>query len=291
MGWTAGKWLHASLIIASLIIAGVISAGTASADTLDRITQNKSIRLAYREDAPPFSYTKADGDRAGYMLDLCRAVVVELAAQLHVPSLDIVYVPVTAASRFEAITAGKADLLCEATSATLSRREVVDFSIPTFIDGAGLMVRGDEPGDLSALGGKKVGVLAGTTTETVVRDFLKKAGVTATLVPVKTHAEGLTMLDDGTVSAYFGDRSILLFLAQNSKGPDKLRLADQYLTIEPYGLALFHGDERFRLAVDRALSHIYRSDAIEKIFANTFGGKVNPRQILQSLYVISGLPD
>jgi ABC-type amino acid transport substrate-binding protein len=42
---------------------------------------------------------------------------------------------VTAADRFEAITQQRADLLCEPTSATLTRRERVDFSIPTFLDG------------------------------------------------------------------------------------------------------------------------------------------------------------
>jgi ABC-type amino acid transport substrate-binding protein len=287
---TGGRWLSASLIIAPLIAAVLALSGAASAATLDLITREKAIRLAYREDAPPFSYTK-DGERTGYMLDLCRAVVVELAAQLHVPSLNITYVPVTAANRFEAITTGKADLLCEATSATLSRREIVDFSISTFVDGASLMVRSDGPASVAGLAGQKIGVLAGTTTETAAKEFLKGAGITATIVPAKTHDEGLAALDGGTVSAYFADRSILLFLAQDSKARDKLRLAEQYLTIEPYALALPHGDEAFRLAVDRALSHIYRTAAVEKIFANTFSGKVKPSEILQTLYAISGLPD
>jgi len=51
------------------------------------------------------------------------------------------------------------------------------------------------------------------------------------------------------------------------------------------------GDSDFRLAVDRALSHIYRSGEIVPIFERTFGGKAKPSQILQTLYLISGLPD
>jgi ABC-type amino acid transport substrate-binding protein len=290
MRGTARGQLRAGLIGVSLIAAAFGATGPASAATLDRVAQDKSVRIAYREDAPPFSYTK-DGNKTGYMLDLCRAVVVELADQLHVPSLNIVYVPVTAANRFDAITAGKADLLCEATSATLSRRESVDFSIPTFVDGASVMVRSDGPANVHGLAGQKIGVLAGTTTETAAKEFLNGAGITATIVPAKTHPEGLAMLDDGTISAYFGDRSILLFLAQDSKNREKLRLAEQYLTVEPYALALPHGDEAFRLAVDRALSHIYRKGKIEVIFAVTFSDKVKPSDILQTLYLISGLPD
>ena len=273
--------------IATLLIA----VGVASAGTLDRVGQEKSIRIAYREDAPPFSYKDKIGEPAGFMVDLCRAVAKHLADQRSLPSLNVVYVPVTASDRFEAISQQKADLLCEPTSETLSRREQVDFSIPTFLDGASLMVRADGPKNLRDLAGKKVGVLAGTTTEEALRNTLKEAGIAGDVVAAKTHDEGLAMLDDGKISAYFGDRSILLFLIKQSQAPDKLRLADDYLSVEPYALALPRGDSDFRLAVDRALSHIYRSGEIVSIFQRTFGGKAEPSQILRTLYVISSLPD
>jgi len=279
-------WLTPASIAALLVAIGITSAGT-----LDRIGQEKAIRIAYREDAPPFSYKDKIGEPAGFMVDLCRAVAKHLAEQRSLPSLNVVYVPVTAADRFEAIAQQKADLLCEPTSVTLSRREQVDFSIPTFLDGAGLMVRSDGPKNLRDLAGKKVGVLAGTTTEEALRNTLKEAGIAGDLVAAKTHDEGLAMLDEGKISAYFGDRSILLFLIKQSKAPDKLRLGDDYLSVEPYALALPRGDSDFRLAVDRALSHIYRSGEMVSIFQRTFGGKAEPSQILRTLYVISGLPD
>jgi ABC-type amino acid transport substrate-binding protein len=279
-------WLTPASIAALLVAIGIASAGT-----LDRIGQEKAIRIAYREDAPPFSYKDKIGEPAGFMVDLCRAVAKHLAEQRSLPSLNVVYVPVTAADRFEAIAQQKADLLCEPTSVTLSRREQVDFSIPTFLDGAGLMVRSDGPKNLRDLAGKKVGVLAGTTTEEALRNTLKEAGIAGDVVAAKTHGEGLAMLDEGKISAYFGDRSILLFLIKQSKAPDKLRLGDDYLSVEPYALALPRGDSDFRLAVDRALSHVYRSGEIVSIFQRTFGGKAEPSQILRTLYVISGLPD
>jgi len=173
----------------------------------------------------------------------------------------------------------------------LSRRQLVDFSIPTFLDGASLIVRADGPKKLNELTGRKVGVAAGTTTEESLRNSLRDAGIGAEVVAAETHRDGLAMLDEGKISAYFADRSILLFLIKDSKAPEKLRLADDYLSIEPYALALPRGDNDFRLAVDRALSHIYRSGEIGTIFERTFGGKAKPSQILQTLYLISGLPD
>jgi len=271
------------------VLAALATIGGASAGTLDRISQEKAIRIAYREDAPPFSYKDKIGEPVGFMVDLCREVAKKLADQLRADSLNVVYVPVTAADRFEAIQQQKADL-CEPTSATLSRREIVDFSIPTFIDGASLMIRADGPHDLKAMAGKKIGVLGGTTTEQSLRDSLKAAGTTSDVIPAKTHAEGVAMLDDGKISAYFADRSILVSLIKDSKAPGKLMLAENYLSVEPYALALPRGDEEFRLAVDRALSHIYRGGEIGPLFKRTFGD-ANPGQVLGTLYLITGLPD
>ena len=137
-----------------MLMTGVFSV-TASAGVLYRISQEKAIRIAYREDAPPFSYKDKIGEPVGFMVDLCREVAKKLADQLQLASLNVVYVPVTAADRFEAIRQQKADLLCEPTSATLSRREIVDFSIPTFVDGASLMIRADGPHDLKAMAGQE----------------------------------------------------------------------------------------------------------------------------------------
>src|SRR5215469_16189863 len=263
-----------------------------AAGVVDQIKSSQTLRIAYREDAGPFSSKGAnDGEPSGYMVNLCRSVAKKLAGQFGVANLKVTYVPVSAANRFDAIKNGQADLLCEATSATLARRAQVDFSIATFIDGASVLTTDETIGDLKALDGKTVGVLTGTTTEDALRGGLKTAGVSAQIVPVKTHAEGIAMLDDGKLTAYFADRSILLSLLKASKAPQKLSIARDYLTIEPYALALPHGDEDFRLAVDTALSHIYRSGEVGPIFQQNFSTRATQSPLLQALYLLSGLPD
>ena len=165
-------WLRALSFVAALLALGPAEAGT-----LDKVRQDKALRIAYRDDAPPFSFTDSTGLPVGFMVDLCQSVAKHIGEQLNVGDLKVTYVLVTAANRFDAIENGKADLLCEPTSATLSRREHVDFSIATFVDGASLLVAGDGPGDFGALSGKKIGVLAGTTTEQGLRDTLASAKI------------------------------------------------------------------------------------------------------------------
>ena len=71
----------------------------------------------------------------------------------------------------------------------------------------------------------------------------------------------------------------------------KLLLADQYFTHEPYALALARGDSDFRLAVDGAISRIFRSDALDRLFRGSFGDAAKPSSILRTMFLMSTLPD
>ena len=175
-------------------------------------------------------------------------------------------------------------------SISLSRREMVDFSRGTFIDGASVMLMANGPGGFNELAGKNVGVRGGTTTEEGLRNTLKELSVDATVVSVKSHDDGLSKLQKGELSAYFADRAILLFLAAGSTTPDKLRVAADYYSYEPYALAVHRGDDKFRLLVDRTLSRLYRGGGIVRIFKNSFGN-AEPSDVLKSLYLINALPE
>jgi polar amino acid transport system substrate-binding protein/glutamate/aspartate transport system substrate-binding protein len=278
-------------VCATILAAGMLHADVVVAGTLDDIRGSGTVRLAYREDAPPFSYVAGNGAApAGFIVDLCRAVAAGIGRQLGI-DIKEAYVPVTATDRFAAITNNKADLLCEATTQTLKRRETVSFSIPTFADGASFIIRPGGPEDIGSLADKKVGVLAGTTTEAELRRALAAEHLNAEIVPAKTHREGLDAVEKGAVAAYFADRGILAFLLMNAKTPTNLLLADIYLTVEPYALAMRRGDEEFRLAVDRELSSIYRSGQIARIFGATFGPSVRPSPTLLGLYTTAALPE
>ena len=275
----------------SFAAAAALALGSADAGALDKVRQDKALRIAYRDDAPPFSFTDEAGLPAGFMVDLCRSVAKHIGEQLNINDLKVAYVLVTAENRFDAIENGKADLLCEPTSETLSRREQVDFSIPTFVDGASLLVGGDAPGDFAR----------------ALRQEDRGSGRHDDRAEPARHAGerqsrgGSRACEDPPGGARHarqgGDRRLFrrsgdpLLSRLQERDASKLRLADNYFSLEPYALALPHGDEDFRLAVDRALSHIYRSGEIAIVFAHTFGNEMQPSDILKTLYSVSALPD
>jgi ABC-type amino acid transport substrate-binding protein len=276
---------------AVLAVTGWQSAPAAaeSSPILERIQKDGEIRLAYRPDAAPFSY-RADDKPAGYSVNLCLEVVAGLQQQLKLPKLSATFVQVTAENRFDAITQGQADLLCEATTATLSRRETMDFSIPTFVSGASLVIRPDGPTGIEAMAGQKIGVLGGTTTQQILEATLKEHNIAAEVTVVKTHDEGFELLEKETISAYFGDRTILEDRLRTHASDAGLLLADNYLTIEPYALAM-PIDRDFRLAVDTALSRLFRSGGMIKVFRKSFAPEAKPSDLIKMLSRTSGLPD
>jgi polar amino acid transport system substrate-binding protein/glutamate/aspartate transport system substrate-binding protein len=279
------------LALAAAAVLGV----EASAGTLDHIRETKTLRIAYDPDAPPFSYivpgSPPTAQPQGYSVELCRGIADQFKEQLKIPDLKIVYVTVNSRDRFDAITQDKADLLCESTTATLSRRQTVDFSLPIFIDGASFIIRPDGPRDVKFLAGKKVAVLPGTTTEQELRRALTGTHINADIVLVATNQDGIDAVEKGTVAAYFADRATLTFLLRKEKAAANLLMAETYLSIEPIALALKKGDGDFRLAVDTALSHIYRRGEITVIFKTAFGVLTTPSPILATLFQTAGLPD
>jgi ABC-type amino acid transport substrate-binding protein len=281
----------------AVIMAGCATTGgggqTAPAATLDRIKATNTILLGYRESSVPFSYLDQNRAPAGYVVDLCQRVVADLRRDLQLPQLQPKWVPVTVESRIAAVTSGAVDLECGSTTNTLSRQEQVDFSLTTFITGASLIARAGSvvSGELTNI---RIAVVPGTTTETLLKDAMAKAGAAASrssLVSVKDHAEGLLAVSNNTADVYATDRAILIGLVLSAPQPERFALLDRYLSYEPYALMLRRGDPAFRLAVNRSLARVYRTGEIVDVYRKWFGAWGPPSQLTLSLFAIEGLPE
>jgi ABC-type amino acid transport substrate-binding protein len=266
-----------------------------SADALDgrlkKIHDSKSIGIAYRTDAAPFSF-EDNKQITGYSIDICRRVVASIERQLGIGELKIRWVPVNGQTRFDAIAKGQADLECGSSTVTLGRMKMVDFSSFTFIDGTGLIVKASMAANaLSDLAGKKIGVISGTSNERALNEALKTRVINATVVPVRTREEGLEQVENGTVDAFASDRVLLIALLGKSKDPAGLALLADALSFEPYAIGLPRGDWQMRLAVNGALAQVYRSGAIREIFGRWFGAIGRPGPVMEAAFLFGALPE
>jgi len=276
--------------VSSLASAQTVPPG--ASPTLERIRAAKEIRVAFSGDSPPFSLVAANGEPAGFAIELCRRVIAGIARATGEPDLKTRWIVASAAERVDLVATGKADLDCANTTTTLARLREVDFSALVFVDTGGLLVREGSPVErLAGLEGRRVGVLAGTTTDLRLPSTLRQQGVNATVVRLNDGVEGVAMLESGSLDAFAADKVKLAGLAADARAPRSLRVLPDDLSYEPQAFALPRNDSAYRLEVNRALSRAYASGEAERIFGQWLGRLGKPSGLLAAVYMLNVIPE
>ena len=208
----------------------------------------------------------------GYSIDICRRVIDKLRQRLGRPDLTPEFLPIKASDRIPMLKSGAIDLECGGNTNTMARQKDVDFSHTFFNTGLRLLARKtlrvDRPADLSR---KRVAVASGTTAETRFKKMQTEQGVL--VVTVGSDAEGLKLLEDGTVDAYAQDDVLLYGLMAASRLKDVLAVTGPFMTVEPYAFMLPKGDASLREVVDRTLLDLMRSGDLLSIYRKWFDGE------------------
>lgn len=258
--------------------------------TLSQVKKSGEIKIGYRQAMPPMSFVGKDGLPAGYSIDFCNQIAGEVGKTLG-SNVKIHYVPVTSEDRFTALADNKIDILCGATTKTLSRGELVDFTQLTFVTGASFMAL-KETKIRNNFEGKKIGVSKGTTTATALDKLLTAAQVKADIVFVKSKKDALKALDKGDIDAFAADQVVLIGMALISGHPKSYSILPDLFSYEPIALAVRRNDADFRLVADRVISGLYRSKQILKIYDNWFGQFAKRRSsAFDALIELNAIPE
>ena len=237
--------------------------------TLHEIQKSGKIKIGYRQSQPPMSFLGQDYKPAGYSIDLCKQIVTAVKNTIG-SDVNVVYIPVTAESRFAALTENKIDILCGSTTKTLSRSEIVDFTLLTFVTGASFMTFRDK--DIrNDFKGKKIGVAKGTTTAVALKELLVETATDAEIVLFSSAALGFEALQKGKIDALSADQVVLIGLATTANDPENFTILPNLFSYEPFALAVRRNDADFRLVADRVLAKLYRTREIVKIYDKWFG--------------------
>lgn len=289
--------VHKTMIRPALLAAAFLAAASlANAQALDgrlrKIADTKTISLAYRTDAAPFSFVDDGKQPAGYTVDLCKRIVTLIEGQINAKDLKVKWVPVTSQGRFDAIAKGEADLECGASTVTLSRLKQVDFSNHVFVDGTGLLTtKAANIRSMADIAGKRIAVVSGTTNEKALNGIEKRRSFGLKIVPLKTRDEAFAALEEGKVDAFAGDKILLIGASMKAKDPKSLYLLPEDLSFEPYAIALPRGDAGLRLAVNTALSRIYGDGEITSIFGKWFGPLGDPTPLMRAMFIFGVIPE
>ncbi|MDP2800893.1 MAG: amino acid ABC transporter substrate-binding protein [Phreatobacter sp.] len=229
-GFISGR-LAVLAAAAVLLVATMLPGGAA---TLDTVKQRGSVNCGVSQGLAGFSDRRADGGWTGFDVDFCKA----LAAAILGDASKVTYVPLSATERFEALSAGRIDVLSRNSTWTLEREAGLRllFAGITFHDGQGFMVL-RRPAILSALelDGVPVCVQEGTTSALNVVDYFRANSMRLTLHTLRTAADALKALDEGRCDVLTTDQSALFAERLKLARPGEAVILPDVISKEPLG--------------------------------------------------------
>lgn len=200
--------------------------------------------------------------------------------QLGMTALNVKMVPVTSATRIPLISNGTIDLACGSATNNAERQRVVAFAPTMFITSNRLLAKkSSNIKTLADMKGKTIVSSSGTSMLKQITVLNNERNLGMNILAAKDHAEAFLMVETGRAVAFSMDDILLYSLAASSKSPDDYAITTETLSVEPYGIIERRNDPEFKKAVDTALTNLYKSGEINKIYAKWFQSPIPPKGI------------
>jgi len=153
------------LVVASLLIGLVC--GATGAQARDWTTIRIGVDATYK----PFTYKTADGQLAGFDVDIAKALCAEMKAKCS-------FVESSWEGIIPGLRANKFDAIISSMSITDERKKAVDFSDKYYQTPTAVIAKiGSIDGSTASLKGKRIGVLKASIQETYAKAVLKESSV------------------------------------------------------------------------------------------------------------------
>lgn len=222
-------------------------AQAAEGNLLAEVQSRGTLRCGVNTDLFGFGYLDAEGSNVGFDVDFCRAIAAAVLGDANA----VEYISLNADQRFPALQTGEVDVLIRNTTWTLTRDADLglDFTVTTFYDGQGYMVRGDEFSSVEELDGATICVTSGTTTEANLADDFARRGLEFTPNVFSETSDTHTTFVEGACDAQTSDKSQLAGLRAASENPEEMVILPDTISKEPLGPVVRANDSDWRDAV------------------------------------------
>jgi len=222
----------------------------AAAGVLDEVRATGVLVAGTRADSPPFGFADRQGRLDGFSVDILRDIAAALSRSLERP-VRLELKTVTPETRTGMIRRGEIKIECGITTATWARRDKADFSIPFFANGTRILTH-RTIASIDALAGKRIGVVADSTTRREVEIAVPKA----VIVEVPDMSQGMQMFRRGELDALSNIGVVLRGLLESSEDKGKITLLPRAGAIqyEPIACLLPTNDSAWRTFVDRVIA-------------------------------------
>jgi glutamate/aspartate transport system substrate-binding protein len=269
------------MFLAFTACALCVAPAIAQDGTLKKIKDNGFITIGHRDASIPFSYYDDKQQPIGFAMDLCAKIVDAVKANLKMPNLQVKYQLVTSANRIPLIANGTVDLECGSTTNNIERQKQVGFTITHFLT-ANRYVTKKSAGIKSVddLKGKTIVSTSGTTNIKQATELNTAKNMGMNIIPANGHPEAFQMVETGRAVAFVMDDILLYTLVAQASNPSDYVISSDALSLpEPYGIMMHKDDAAFKKVADDAMTAVYKSGEINKIYAKWFTSPVPPKGI------------
>lgn len=206
----------------------------ATAGTLETVRQRGVLHCGVSEGLFGFSERNGQGEWSGFDVDFCRAV----AGAVFDDRSKVAFVPLSAAERFDALRAGRVDLLSRNSTWTLEREAGLGLAFAgiTYHDGQAFMVKRElNVTSVLELDHAKVCVETGTTSQLNLADFFRTNSMTFEEHAFPSAAEALGAFQSGQCNVLTRDQSALYAERLKLSRPADAVILPDVISKEPLG--------------------------------------------------------
>lgn len=269
-------------LLLSLMACAICAAPAAAQEltgTLKKIKDSGSVTIGHRDASIPFSYYDDKQQPVGYAVDLCLRIVDAVKNELKMPKLEVKYQLVTSANRIPLMANGTIDLECGSTTNNVERQKQVSFTITHFLTANRYVSKkASNIKSIDDLKGKTIVSTSGTTNIKQATELNTAKNMGMNIIPANGHPEAFQMVETGRAVAFVMDDILLYTLVAQARSPGDYVISTDALSLpEPYGIMLRKDDPAFKKVVDNAMTQIYKSGEITKIYDKWFTRPTPPK--------------
>ncbi|NDP62788.1 ABC transporter substrate-binding protein [Polaromonas sp.] len=241
----------ATLASALFVTFTLSMAGTASAQTV--------LKVGSTPTGTPFTFLDTKTNTIdGVMVDIVNAVGKEAGFGVQIE-------PMQFSALISSLTSKRIDMISAAMFITPTRQEVVDFSLPIYSYGEGVVVLKQDTvayQNMADLKGKRVGVQVGTAFV----DPLQKSGLFSEVKLYETTSDLMRDANAGRIDAGVLDYPIAAFAVAKGQFPN-LRMVTTFkpTMVNSIGMATRKGDTELMGKINAALTKLKANGVIDGI--------------------------
>lgn len=274
---------HARRAAVAALLACALPGLALAADpegTLQKIKNDETVIVGFREASIPFSYYNDAKEPIGYSIDFTKHVLDRIRQTLNLPNLRVRWLPITSQNRISLLQNGTIDFECTTTTHNASREKQVAFSNSLFIVGTRLLAKKDSGiNDFGDLKGQTVVVGAGTTSEILLRKLNVDRDMGMRIISAKDHSESFLTLSSGRAKAMMMDDALLAGERAKTRNPKDYVITGTPQSYEAYGCMVRKDDAQMKALVDEAVAKIETSGEGAAIYKKWFMSPIPPKQM------------